>query len=197
LIKLRGPAGAEETPGGRTGGPGEGDELPATPDRLAYVDHCGKEAKMASNIQQNRLVIQLARECLENNGFGIILRHQDQGTYPRVYTIAERGGARYLIAATGREEVRADGELNPGFNLVQNPKDQQAARKLENEHHNAIPAFVAVALRCKDGRFSAYFGRLGGINFRRQVPMLHANRQHYEQLVPRTSDPRVAALYER
>jgi hypothetical protein len=84
---------------------------------------------MPSNSQQNRLVIQLARECLENSRFRITDRHGDQGTYPRVYTTAERDGTAYVIATTGREEVRADGELNPGFNLVQTPEDQKEARR--------------------------------------------------------------------
>ena len=102
---------------------------------------------MASRIKRNRLVIQLARECLENKGFRIIERYQDQGTYPRTYTIAERDGSVYLIATTGREEIRADGKLNPEYNLVQNSNDQEQARRLENNKHpDKIPAFVAVAL---------------------------------------------------
>jgi hypothetical protein len=90
---------------------------------------------MASRIKQNRLVIQLARECLENKGFRIIERYQDRGTYSRTYTIAERGGSVYLIATTGREEIRADGKLNPEYNLVQNSNDQERARRLENNKH--------------------------------------------------------------
>lgn len=90
---------------------------------------------MASRIKQNRLVIQLARECLENKGFKIIERYQDRGTYSRTYTIAERDGSVYLIATTGREEIRADGKLNPEYNLVQNSNDQEQARRLENNKH--------------------------------------------------------------
>jgi hypothetical protein len=63
---------------------------------------------MASRIKRNRLVIQLACECLENKGFRIIERYQDQGTYPRTYTIAERDGSVYLIATTA--DVPADVE---------------------------------------------------------------------------------------
>jgi hypothetical protein len=122
---------------------------------------------MASRIKQNRLVIQLARECLENKGFRIIERYQDQGTYPRMYTIAERDGSVYLIATTGREEIRADGKLNPEYNLVQNSNDQEQARRLENNKHpDKIPAFVAVALRCNEGQYSAYFDRLKTVNFK-------------------------------
>ena len=114
---------------------------------------------MASRIKQNRLVIQLARECLENKGFRIIERYQDRGTYSRTYTIAERDGSVYLIATTGREEIRADGKLNPEYNLVQNSNDQEQARRLENNKHpDKIPAFVAVALI---GSRSKPFGQVG------------------------------------
>lgn len=138
-------------------------------------------------------MIVLARECLEDNGFRIVERHGDQGTFPHTYTIAELGSARYLIGVTGREEVGANGELNPNYNLVRTAGDLQKAQTLADDH-KAIPAFVAVALCCNEGRYSAYFDTLAQISFRRQVPMLLEDRKRYRQLAGSTVDKRVAAL---
>lgn len=168
---------------------------PAPAQRSRSVTSKPRGTKMGSNIGQNRLVIVLARRCLEDNGFRIVERRGDQGTFPHTYTIAEFGSARYLIGITGREEVGAEGELNPNYNLVRTAGDLQRTQTLADDR-KAVPAFVAVALCCNEGRYSAYFDTLAQISFRRQIPMLLEDRNRYRQLAGSTIDERVAALCE-
>ena len=44
---------------------------------------------VASKIQQNRLGIELARECLEKNGFINVRANREQGTFPHAHIIAD------------------------------------------------------------------------------------------------------------
>ena len=126
---------------------------------------------MASRIKQNRLVIQLARECLENKGFRIIERYQDRGTYSRTYTIAERDGSVYLIATTGREEIRADGKLNPEYNLVQKSNDQEQARRLENNKHPDKACFNFPTICCFSAKMWTKQMAANGETFPRHTAM--------------------------
>lgn len=148
---------------------------------------------MPSKIEQNRLAIKLACECLKKNGFTDIHPNRPQGTYPNAHINAIRNGNRYFIGVTSRQEFRADGTPNPGYNLVRTANDLKKARRLARKCHT-VPAFVAVALRCENGLYSAYFGTLESIDHRREVPMKSEDRRRYEVLADRVHDLRVAAL---
>lgn len=146
------------------------------------------------NHKQNRLVIMLACECLKNKGFTNANPNKDQGVFPDVYvTAADRNGIQYLVGITGREETRADSEPNPSFNLVRNGDDRRKARVLA-QNMSRVLAFVAVALRRKDGSYSAYFNELERIGFPRSIPMLPQDRSNYRPLAIHTHDTRVKAL---
>jgi hypothetical protein len=56
-------------------------------------------------------------------------------------------------------------------------------------------AFVAVALRDRDGSHAAYFGDFSRIEFRRDIPMLPSDRLLYRQLAAYTVDARAEALF--
>ena len=73
---------------------------------------------MPNRIKQNRLVIEIACECLENDGFANVNQNKKQGTFPDVHVTAERDGIAYLIGITGREEIGVNGEPNPSFNMA-------------------------------------------------------------------------------
>ena len=87
---------------------------------------------MKTNVAQNRLVIDLARESLQNNGFTNPYPNKHQGTFPAVHisTRDPKNGIEYLVGITGRVETRADGTLNPAFNLVQSARDLARAKDL-------------------------------------------------------------------
>jgi hypothetical protein len=150
---------------------------------------------MKSNVAQNRLIIELARECLDKNGFTNPAPNKRQGTFPYVYvTTRDPGnGVEYLVGITGRVETRADGTWNPSFNLVRTDDDRSKARDLAN-YMNRTLAFVAIALRETDASYAAYFGKLDAIGFPRDIPMLPPDRSSYRQLAPFTKDGRVKIL---
>jgi hypothetical protein len=148
---------------------------------------------MSSRIEQNRLVIEIACECLKQNGFMHVNRNRDQGTFPDVYVTADRNGILYLIGITGREETGADGEPNPSFNLVRTEGDRRKAKTLA-QNTSRVLAFVAVALRREDGKYSTYFEELDRIGFPRSIPMLPQERSNYQSLAIGTYDARVRAL---
>ena len=150
---------------------------------------------MNIKIAQNRLVIELARECLRENGFTNPHPNRPQGTFPSVH-ISTRdltNGVEYLVGITGRVETRADGTLNPTFNLVRTENDLTKAHELAKKTNRRL-AFVAIALREKDGSYAAYFDELSRIGFRRDVPMLPSDRPKYRQLATYTLDARVKSL---
>jgi len=143
---------------------------------------------------QNSLVIQLARECLERSGFNNVQANQNQGTFPRVYVTAERAGVKYLIGITGREEMRPDGRPREDYTLLRTAQDRKNAQYLIQKM-GRIPAFVAVALRIKDGTYSPYFRDLGSMGFPRFVPMKPADRSQCQLLTaPTNPDPRTIRL---
>jgi hypothetical protein len=148
---------------------------------------------MNKKVAQNRLVIELACECLRKNGFTNPYPNGRQGTFPNVHitTRDPTNGVEYLVGITGRVETRADGTLNPTFNLVRTEDDLIKADELAKKNNRTL-AFVAIALREKDGSFAAYFDELSRIGFRRDVPML--DRSKYRQLATYTPDARVKAL---
>jgi hypothetical protein len=155
---------------------------------------------MKSAVEQNRLVIELACECLKlsGNGFKNVSRNKDQGTFPDVYATAldTRNGVDYLVGITGRVETTADGDWNARFNLVQSAGDLKKARTVAN-HMNKKLAFVAIPLRNSDGSYAAYFGELEPMGFPRSIPMLPSDRLRYRQLAPYTPDTRVKELLAR
>jgi hypothetical protein len=152
---------------------------------------------MKTNVAQNRLVIELARECLHNNGFTNPYLNKHQGTFPAVNitTRDPRNGVEYLVGITGRVETTADGAINPAFNLVQSADDLTRARDFA-KNMNRVLAFVAVAFREKDASYAAYFDELTRIGFRRAVPMLPSDRAKYRLLATYTPDPRVKAVLD-
>jgi hypothetical protein len=150
---------------------------------------------MKKNIAQNRLVIEIARECLHKNGFTNPYPNKHQGTFPAVHitTRDPKNGIDYLVGIAGRVETRADGTQNPTYNLVRTEDDLTKAADLAKETNRTL-AFVAIALREKDGSYAAYFDELSRIGFRRDVPMLSSDRSKYRQLAAYTPDARVKAL---
>ncbi len=150
---------------------------------------------MKSNTAQNRLIIKLARECLDKNGFTNPHPNKQQGTFPDVFitTRDSRTATEYLVGITGRVETKADGTLNPSFNLVRTDDDRRKATGLAQTMNRTL-AFVAIALRQSDASYTAYFGDLNAIGFPRDIPMLPRDRTGYRQLVGYTKDPRVKAL---
>jgi hypothetical protein len=148
---------------------------------------------MPNTIKQNRLVIELACECLRNNGFTNVNRNKDQGTFPNVYATATDSGIQYLVGITGREETSADAGLNPAFNIVRTATDRRRARVLAR-NMGTVLAFVAVALRREDSSYSAHFGELERIGFPRSIPMLPRDRVDYRPLAIHTHDTRVGDL---
>jgi hypothetical protein len=148
-----------------------------------------------SNVTQNRIVIELARESLQRGGFTNVACNKDQGTFPHTYATARDAatGIEYLIGITGRTENRADGEENESFNLVRTDDDQRQARELAKSIDKKL-AFVAVALRQSDNSYAAYFGELEPIGFPRSIPMLQSDRSAYRLLAPYTSDMRIKDL---
>lgn len=148
---------------------------------------------MASNIQQNRLGLILARECLDKKGFTNVEPNRDQGTYPHAHIVANRGSIRYFIGVSGRAEIGDDREPNPSYNIVKNAEDLRSAFA-EARRQKAVPAFVTLALRREEGLFSAFFGTLDSVNNMRSIPMLPTDRWSYEKLANKVYDPRVAAL---
>ena len=89
---------------------------------------------MSNKIKQNRLVIEIACECLKNDGFTNVNPNKKQGTFPDVHVTADRDGVQYLIGITGREEIGAQGEPNPSFNIVQTADDRRQARVLAKKY---------------------------------------------------------------
>lgn len=150
---------------------------------------------MKSNVAQNRLVIKLARECLDKNGFTNPHPNRLQGTFPDVYVTTRdpSNGVEYLVGITGRVETKADGTLNPSFNIVRTDDDRRKARELAKRMNRTL-AFVAIALRETDASYAAYFGELDAIGFPRDIPMLPPDRSSYRQLVAYTKDTRVKSL---
>jgi hypothetical protein len=149
---------------------------------------------MKSNIAQNRLVIELACECLTNGGFKNVARNKDQGTFPDAYATAldRTTGIEYLVGITGRVETKADGNWDPLFNLVRTDDDRKNAIALAKNKKKRL-AFVAIALRL-DGSYAAYFGELDPIGFPRSIPMLPPDRSAYRQIAFYTPDVRVKEL---
>ena len=123
--------------------------------------------------------------------------NKHQGTFPAVHisTRDPKNGIEYLVGITGRVETRADGTLNPAFNLVQSARDLARAKDLA-KNMNRVLAFVAVALREKDASYAAYFGELSQIGYRRAVPMLPSDRSKYRQFPSYTPDARDQALLD-
>jgi len=148
---------------------------------------------MASHIQQNRVVIQLARECLEKANFEQIELNREQGIFPDVRIIAARSGTRFLIGITGREEIGADGEYNPSYTIASAASGMETAKNIARRHQ-AVLAFVTIPLQKKKGKFCSFFGTLQAVKFRRSIPMLLPDRRCYEMLQDWTHDDRVAAL---
>jgi hypothetical protein len=153
---------------------------------------------MESNENQRSsksLVIKLACENLAKNGFSNPAPNKPQGTFPDVYvTTTDPGnGIDYFIGITGRVETKADGTLNPAYNVVRTEDDRRKARTLASQMNRTL-AFVTIALRETDGSYAAYFGELEPIGFPREIPMLPTDRKKYRQLAPYTMDVRVKGL---
>lgn len=148
---------------------------------------------MPSNIQQNRVAIEIAVQCLIQNRFLDVHANRNQGTFPYAHITAHRNGERFLVGVTSRREIGADGAYNPSYNIVKSDEDMKEARALAGKQRE-VPAVVAIALRPGDGMYSAYFGPLQAIQFRRDVPMLLGDRRRYEELVKDEYDARVAGL---
>jgi hypothetical protein len=148
---------------------------------------------VASNAQQNRVAIELAVQCLMRNGFLSVQANRRQGTFPHANITADRGGEKFLVGITSRREIGADGNYNPSYNIVKDAEDMEEARKIAGRR-GEVAAFVAIALRPEEGKYSAYFGRLQALQFRRDIPMLFSDRRRYEELVRDEYDERVASL---
>jgi hypothetical protein len=146
-----------------------------------------------SNVRQNRLAIALARQCLQSRGFTNVNANRPQGTFPHAHITASGNGVLFLIGVTSREEMAADGQPRPTYNLVQTADDLERAQEMADEMQ-AVPAFVAVALRSERGEYDAYFGTLQVIQSSRTIPMLRNDRRLYETLAEAVRDNRVAEL---
>jgi hypothetical protein len=82
---------------------------------------------MTSNIVKNRIVVALARECLQSNGFANVGVNRENGTFPDVYATAldTTNGVDYLIGITGRAENKENGDWDPLFNLVRTDRPRK------------------------------------------------------------------------
>jgi hypothetical protein len=153
---------------------------------------------MASNLVKNRIVIEIAHECLQlsRNGFSNVGLNRKMGTFPDVYVTAldTNNCVDYLVGITGRAETKDNGDWDPLFNLVRTEDDRKRAKALA-EGMNKAMAFVAIALRKADYSYAAYFGEWASLGFSRSIPMLTSERSKYRQLAPYTKDTRVATFF--
>jgi hypothetical protein len=148
---------------------------------------------MASPAKQNRVAIELAVECLRRSSFAHVHANRSQGTFPHAHITATRGGESFFIGVRSRKEIGADGDYNRSYNIVETAEDMREGRAIATKR-NEVPAFVTIALRPEEGTYSAFFGRLQSVSFKRSIPMLLGDRRTYEELCPFTYDPRVAEL---
>ncbi len=153
---------------------------------------------MASNLLKNRIVIEIAHECLQlsNNGFSNVRLSGKVGTFPEVYATAvdTNSGVDYLVGMTGRSESKDNGDWDPLFNMVRTEDDRTRGKALAEEL-NMVTAFVAIALRKTDCSYAAYFGEWATLGFPRSIPMLMGERSKYRQLAPYTKDKRVGTFF--
>jgi hypothetical protein len=158
-----------------------------------------------------RLGEDLAAERLSQHGFSDIenlnLRRHN---YPFGDLLATKDGVRYFVGVKARNEMRqGDVGLNESYNLVliSDPvnsrlkeqgktPDQITAMLLAEVGRlattlDAIPAWVTVPIRPREGTFSAYFGSVAQIGNRRSVPMTPKACAAYLCLARNISDSRV------
>jgi hypothetical protein len=133
----------------------------------------------------------LAAERLKLHGFTDVedlnLRRTN---YPFADLLATNGGTRYLIGVKTRNEMRQGGVgLNESYNVVLIPDVVNRELKRQGRTtdqittmlwaevadlaklHQAVPAWITVAVRPKAGTYSAYFGSAAGLGNRRSVPI--------------------------
>jgi hypothetical protein len=132
--------------------------------------------------------------------------------YPFGDILATRDGVRYFVGVKSRNEMRqGDVGLNEAYNLVLISDAMNAKLKSEGkttdqitalllaevtilaETHKAVPAWITVPIRARDGTYSAYFGLLSRLGNRRSVPMKPDACKTYECLARDVADPRVTA----
>jgi hypothetical protein len=157
-----------------------------------------------------RLGEKLAEERLTAAGFDDVQNLNMGVNFPFADVLATRAGRRLLIGVKSRNEFQTNGKINPCYNavLIADAKRRELQRignteaditaLLWNEvdalarRYDAIPAWLAVAMRPKEGTYSAYFGLASVIRHRRSIPMKFSDRGAYLELAPLgTMDARV------
>lgn len=154
---------------------------------------------------------QIAAERIADAGFTDIqnLNETAKHNFPFADLTAKSGTQRFLIGVKTRNEYRADGKLNESYNAVlirdsvnRQLKEQgwsqaritemllKGIQRLANEW-NAIPAWVAVAVRPEISTYSAYFGTMSQLGLRRSIPMTPDARKLYKALAEQQYDPRI------
>jgi Holliday junction resolvase-like predicted endonuclease len=153
----------------------------------------------------------LAAEALSRAGFQEVENLNTRRTnHPFADILAARNGTRYLIGVKTRNEMReGDVGLNASYNLVLISKaakirlesqgkatGQITALLLDEVHrmaaaHDAVAAWVTVAVRPKMASYSAYFGEVRSLGDKRSVPMTHKARASYLCLADDQRDDRI------
>ena len=153
----------------------------------------------------------LAVECLAQQRFRNIENlNVKWPNYPFADLIAERDDVRYLIGVKARNEMRqGDVGLNESYNLILIPNSKNAELKRQGKSsneittillsevralagkHGAIPAWITIPIRVRQGEYSAYFGLVSDLGNRRSVPMTFEARRRYEVLAENVRDPRI------
>ena len=190
-------------------------------DGLASFRHSGTEQKEIPHLLRDRyrknalgwLGEDLAEQALWRNNFGKVenLNRTRKHNYEFADILAERNGQTYFIGVKTRNEMQTGGiKINGSYNLVL--INDAANNRLKSEGnteieitklllqrvddlammHNAVGAWVTVAVRPNEGTYAAYFGLVRTLGLKRSVPMTLKARACYDPpLVSWESDPRI------
>lgn len=153
---------------------------------------------------------ELAEEALNHTGYQQVRNlNAVQRNQPFADLLAERDGNRYFISVKTRNEARRVGGLNESYNCFKIATPANAALKAKGKNpdeitrlaiseiemlaqgFDAIPAWMAVAVRPVKGTYAVYFGLLADLGITRSIPMTTAARSKHLCLVDWASDPRI------
>ncbi|WP_156394352.1 hypothetical protein [Mesorhizobium sp. Root172] len=152
----------------------------------------------------------LAEERLRAAGFEGV-RNLNLGiNFPYADIMAIRSGQGFLIGVKSRNEFQTNGRINPCYNavLIADAPRRELERRGKAEaditallwsevdelarQADAVPAWVAIAMRPMEGTYSAYFGLASAVRHRRSIPMKLRDRTGYVELAPAgTKDERI------
>jgi hypothetical protein len=159
----------------------------------------------------------LARERMKLKGFDPVINLNDiQPNYPFADVLAKRNGTWYFTGVKARNEQRDIGGLNKEYNIVEVGRAQGkvliAQGKTVREitallwdevqtlatrvrpltgGYDAVPAWVTVAMRPKEGNYCLFFDLASKVAHRRSIPMKIEDRRNYERLADHEPDARI------